>query len=393
MFLTTSEKRRLAVVAIIALIIIAGVALYFYYGASDKITTKETKATPVQQTQDKPVQIKSYTQYDAAEKTCVYNYGEGDCYVPLSFCVNDPKVKTPQELDREKYCSQLPQLDVKSLQSKEGSACPFTGSEGDVINLYSIVRDPDENDPTHKYGPLGKLQVAFSEPFADTDGVWVTQKGDKGIYSFDVSVTDGEYTDTKPYCIEITEGNKPPVLTNVHDKVVLVGQTVTLEPVCTDPDGDKVTITYMGDISDREWMTSNTKQTGPKDIGEHDVTVICRDTRGLPAYKTATITVLAAPPGKTGTLWFETEPKDVVVNEGETITLNPQVHSSLNKPITISYVGWMTSNTKKVSYNDAGDYKVTIVATDGSATIQSTINVKVLNVNRPPEIVGTEEEE
>jgi hypothetical protein len=149
----------------------------------------------------------------------------------------------------------------------------------------------------------------------------------------------------------------------------------------------------MGDISDREWMTSNTKQTGPKDIGEHDVTVICRDTRGLPAYKTATITVLAAPPGKTGTLWFETEPKDIVVNEGETVTLNPQVHSSLNKPITISYVGWMTSNTKKVSYNDAGDYKVTIVATDGSATIQSTINVKVLNVNRPPEIVGTEEEE
>ncbi len=113
----------------------------------------------------------------------------------------------------------------------------------------------------------------------------------------------------------------------------------------------------------------------------------------MPTYKTATITVLAGPPEETGTLKFITELEDIVVKEGETITLKPKAESTLGKPVTISYTGWMTSNTKKTTFKDAGDYKVTIIANDGTATIQKTVDIHVINVNRPPEIVGTEEEE
>lgn len=392
MFLTTREKRRITIAAVIVLLIIIGVAAYYFLPQTgEKVTNTEKKETTATQKEAPPAGITSYTQYSKKENTCVYYYKDGQCYVPLSFCVTDPGVKTPQDIDKEKYCSTTPEIKAEALKSPVGSACPFTATEGDLIDLYSIVRDPDETDPTHPFGPLGRLEVSFSDPFKGSKGLWKTKPGDAGVYNFEISVTDGQYTDTKPYCIEVKIGNRPPVLSNVNDMQLMVGDTVTIEPKCTDPDGDQVTISYVGDLSNREWFTGVPKKTGQKDIGIHVVTIRCTDSRGLPAYKSIKVAVGPAPILPPPSLRFVREPTGMTLKEGETVTLSPSVESDAGKPVTITYSGWMSSSTKTASYTDAGVHPVTITATDGIITISTTISITVINVNRPPEIVGTEQ--
>ena len=391
MFLTTREKRRIILTILIILLIVVGVGAYFYLAPQEKVSNeKENKETTKEKTEAPQTGIKTYTQYDDKQNTCVYHYEAGQCYVPLSFCVVDANVKTPQDIDRTKYCSETPEIQAKALESPAGSVCPFTATEGDLIDLFSIVKDPDSTDPTHPFGPLGRLEVSFSAPFKGSKGLWKTNPGDAGIYHFDISVTDGEYTDTNPYCIEVKVGNRPPVISNVKDMTLVAGNTFNLEPKCVDPDGDQVTLTYVGDLSNREWYTGVPKKTESKDIGLHVVTVRCTDSRGLPAYKSAKITVTSAPVLPPPSIRFVDEPQDMTIDEGQTATLSPSVESDTGNPVTITYSGWMTSSSKTASYTDAGVHEVIITATDGTSTISKTVFITVINVNRPPEIVGTQ---
>ncbi len=356
MYLTPQEKRRLTILGvIIALVVLGAVGGYFYVidqpASESEATTKVIEEKEEEQTQ--PVKSEE-------DEGSIVKEGE---------------------------------IAIEELKSPPGSKCPFTGREGDRINVLSIVRDPDENDPKYPIGPAGRLDVYFTEPFADNNGVWQTKAGDLGVHLFSVSVTDGEFDEEEQYCIEIGPGNKPPVLKDMSDVTVVAGETVTVNPECTDPEGDKVTIQFNSDIvSDREWMSDKVKETTEKDIGTHPVTIICKDTRGLQDLDTIKVHVLPGIPRTPSTLWFEVEPEDLTVNEGETITLNPQVKSDTGSAVQITYSGWMTSATKELSYTDAGVYEVTITATDGTATIAKTITLTVVNVNRPPEIVSTKQQ-
>ena len=394
MFLTTQETRRITVTILIAVIIILAVAAYFYFEPM-KIFSANTDNTQEseEKTETPQTGIKTYTQYDGSQRTCAYHYENKQCYVPLSFCVTDPSVKTTQEIDAKKYCSETPQISAQALVSPAGSTCPFTATEGDLIDLFSIVRDPDEGDPSHPYGPLGRLEVSFSEPFKGNKGLWKTEPGDAGVYYFEISVTDGEFTDTNHYCIEVKMGNRPPVISNIHDAQVFVGEMITLEPTCVDPDGDAVTISYIGDLSDREWYTGTPKRAEEKDLGLHIVTVRCTDNRGLPAYKSIKARVLATTAAPPPTIQFIEELANITIMEGETVTLSPQVESDVGRPVTITYGGWMESSSKTASFTDSGVHEVTVTATDGISTISTTITITVINVNRPPEIVGTQASE
>ncbi len=60
------------------------------------------------------------------------------------------------------------------------------------------------------------------------------------------------------------------MLDPISDIAVNEGDTVTLNPTATDPDGDALTYTYSG------WMTSASYTTGYNDAGTYTVTVTVR---------------------------------------------------------------------------------------------------------------------
>jgi len=83
---------------------------------------------------------------------------------------------------------------------------------------------------------------------------------------------------------QIVLGNRNPTLT-VSDITINEGQTVTINPVVSDPDGDSLTISYSG------WMSSSSYKTDYNDAASHTVTVVVNDGRGGIVSKDISITV------------------------------------------------------------------------------------------------------
>ena len=80
--------------------------------------------------------------------------------------------------------------------------------------------------------------------------------------------------------------------------------------------------------------------------------------------------------------------ESVTVTEGDTIKLSPSVSDPEGDEIKIEFSGWMTSDTKVTDFDDAGEYGVTITATDAGGR-ESTKNIKIIveNKNRRPEFL------
>ena len=83
---------------------------------------------------------------------------------------------------------------------------------------------------------------------------------------------------------------------------------------------------------------------------------------------------------------------NLVVNETDTITLNPIAADANEDEVTFTYSGFMTSNMYTTTHDDAGTHTVTVTANDiygGQDSIDVTIMVN--NVNRAPVILGVSE--
>ena len=136
--------------------------------------------------------------------------------------------------------------------------------EGERINVNVLAADPDKDEIT----------LSFSPPL-NQNGEWQTEEGDAGIFDVTVTATDGMESAEKSFTVTVESRNKAPVI-KIDDAVeVRETETVVLEPVVTDPDGDEVTVTYTG------WMTSEsyttTYEDGNDDPNEYSVVIIATD--------------------------------------------------------------------------------------------------------------------
>lgn len=133
--------------------------------------------------------------------------------------------------------------------------------EGDLLNFPNLKAEDPDGDV---------LSFEFSKPLND-DGEWQTEVGDAGNYEVNITVSDGENSVTEKLMVIVESKNKAPAI-KVDSKVeVDEGDTVKLEPVVTDPEGEAVQISYSG------WMTTNTKETGYDDAGEYEVVITASD--------------------------------------------------------------------------------------------------------------------
>jgi len=163
---------------------------------------------------------------------------------PIEEVEEEPVIEIPEEVEEEP---------VKELTK-------ITVKEGELVTLKPKSEDPDADT----------IQYTFSEPLSK-DGKWQTKDGDAGSYEITVTASDGELTDTQKVLLIVESVNEPPVLRPIADITVNEGETISFKPVATDPDGDKVTITYSG------WINTAAYTTNYKDAGAHIVTVTASD--------------------------------------------------------------------------------------------------------------------
>ena len=398
----------------------------------------------------------TYTKWYFSRDECRYIFPEGSCQVAVNNCDSNTYDYVPKRLNVNSDCIEgtvvLNANNQPAIKRyvKTTSNCEFKATEGEKVNLKPAGYDPDP-----EIGPAGKLIWTFYKPF-DIRGEWQTKKGDAGITKSKLKLSDGELYDEVEFCIEVLKSNNAPVLQKLSDVTKREGDLFKLEPKCTDPDGDKVTIRTVG------FTTIAEKRLGYNDAGKYKIMVVCTDPDGESDSDTFTLTVLdtnrapdltvasvgveeekivsikakvsdsdgdnvtitygkpfdsqgewktrfgdkgvhdvevTASDGKTKTVKtikvtvtrINKAPvvkpiSDVIVKEGETVTVVPDASDPNGDEVSIKWSGWMSSNTKKTDYDDAGTYTVTVTVSDGKLEAKETFKVTVLNYNRPPVI-------
>ncbi len=158
--------------------------------------------------------------------------------------------------------------------AQTSTVCPIAAYEGDKVTL-----DPKAFDPDPEIGPAGKLIWAFGPPF-NSQGVWQTIKGMRGIFNFWVSVSDGELKDTETACVEVLPNNRNPILEPVPEVFIIRGENTRIDATCIDPDGDVVEINYRFNGRDVAYILYEPP-------GTYNLDVTCTDGfGGIDSYRT-----------------------------------------------------------------------------------------------------------
>jgi len=166
-----------------------------------------------------------------------------------------------------------------SVVAADTDVCPVTVYEGQPVQL-----DPEAYDPDMEIGPAGKLLWSFSRPF-DDNGLWQTRKGDSGIRYFFATVSDGQYSDTRKFCVNVLSQNRDPVLDPLPEIAVTIGENFKITPSCYDPDGDAVFFDY-------EFKGHPVAFISYDEPGDYPLKVICSDGFGGMDSKTTMLHVL-----------------------------------------------------------------------------------------------------
>lgn len=248
--------------------------------------------------------------------------------------------------------------------------------EGETVELKCNFFDK-ENDP---------LVISYTGWMTST--TYTTNFESAGDHKVFVTVSDGVQNVTKTIDIKVDNVDRTPIFDEkLKDITVVETDIVTLKPKVSDPDGDTLKLEYSEPFDKNGvWKT----QIG--DAGTYPVSIVASDGT-LTTKETFTLTVKmlnTAPVMKTL--------QNITVDEGEVVTLKPDVADREDDTVSITYTGWMKSASYTTTYDDAypkgcdttgcsATYKVTVKASDGQYDVMQDVYVTVKDKNRPPEFV------
>lgn len=140
-----------------------------------------------------------------------------------------------------------------------------------------------------------------------------------------------------------------------------------------DPDGDALAYTFSSPVnSSGQWQTKD------GDAGEYPVVITASDGT---SQATTSVKIVVEARNKAPVLEFIS---GITAKEGTVLKLSPKALDPEGKPVTITYTGWMTSDTKELSYTDAGVHTVKVMVSDGEKEIAQDVQITVEDVNRAP---------
>ncbi len=283
-------------------------------------------------------------------------------------------------------------------QTKEGDAGKYpvtviasdgisNTSEDIIIIINKMNKAPVIECPTEvavKEGELLKIDCNIYDPEGESivveysgfmkSATYQTTFDDAGEYTVQIKASDREKTTGSEVKIKIINVNRPPVISNISDEVTGVEtDVITLNPTVSDPDGDKVTLTYSEPFNNKGVWKTNIG-----DAGTYKVSIVASDGQSTAKKEiTVVITQKNTPP-------VLKKINDIVVSEGDTITIPIDATDREGDKLNVTVKGWMNSPTYTTTYDDAGNYTVTVVVSDGEYTTDQTFSVTVLDKNRPP---------
>ena len=242
--------------------------------------------------------------------------------------------------------------------------------ETESIQLKPVYSDPDKEDAE-------SLTITYSEPF-NADGFWETDYESAGGYPVSITVSDGETSVTEMLKIIVRNKNREPIIADMQDIAVYESQKITLKPSVTDPDGDKVTIEISDPIGD-----DGIWETGYDDAGEYKVTVTAKDDKSetSKSLKIKITNVNRAP--------VISAIEDLTVTETDLVDVDVDALDPDGDDVIVTFSSPLDNEGKwTTDFDSAGEYTVTVTASDGDEESTTTFKITVKNKNRPPVIFG-----
>jgi hypothetical protein len=157
-------------------------------------------------------------------------------------------------------------------------------------------------------------------------------------------------------------------------------ELVKLNVKVADPDNDPVTYTFTSPLDQNgEWKTNY------GDAGEYLVTLSATDGK-LTTERKVNIVVerVNVPP-------VISEVKDLLVKEGETVTFEPGVSDPNNDAVSVSVSEPLASGTFVTDHTSAGEYAISVLATDGELSTEKKFKLTVTDVNEKPIITNVKD--
>jgi hypothetical protein len=208
----------------------------------------------------------------------------------------------------------------------------------------------------------------------------ISDETEEGVTLIDISelVEKEPMVEEEPIEVVIKEKETEKTIKEIPTLKVTEGETVSFPNLkAIDPDGDKISYLFSEPLD-----STGAWETKEGDAGEYTIKITASDGTSKTEQEVRIIVLeLNKPP-------VLEKIQDIVINEGETLRLEPKALDPEGEPITITYTGWMNTNIKELDYNSAGEYVVRVIASDGSKDVFQDVKITVKDVNRAPEFVS-----
>ena len=275
--------------------------------------------------------------------------------------------ETAEEVVEETVVAEEVEVVVEETETSTDSSDLITieVDESDLVDLTAVVTDPDEDRVTY----------FFTQPLTQ-EGVWQTNYGDAGEYEVTLEATDGVNTVEQLILLVVNRVNVAPKVEVLQDLFYAEGDSISFEPVVTDPNGDTVTVEVTSPLDTGSFETDHTS------AGEYEITVTATDgeleTTSKFTLHIEDVNVLPVISGL----------EDLEVSEGDTVHLDLGVEDLDGDDVVVSIsdpVG--DDGVWEIAFTDNGEYEVTVTVDDGKDVVEESITITVLDVNMPPQII------
>ncbi len=299
--------------------------------------------------------------------------------------VSEEEIVSESELDE--LNNSLNESDEVSAEIPIGVEEETTPSDATVIIAQETERvslQPQAQDPDND-----QLSFSYTNPL-DESGQWQTTYGDAGEYTVTVTASDGTLTASKQALIIVRRKEESPIISNKVPDTTSISiketQSADFAIVASDLNKDALTYNWKLDGQDVGNEESYDLTTTYNDAGSHTIKVSVTDgTSAAEVIWALTVDNVNRAP--------KLEPiENVDARETDTIVLELSATDEDGDPIAfnVSDPRFKQENnvfTWQTDYGSAGQYTITIDASDGTDTATQNVAVNVANVNRPPVIL------
>ena len=271
-------------------------------------------------------------------------------------------------------------VDVEELLNGIGDV---TANENEVVKL----RLPN----FEKYG----LSYSISEPLGSKNE-WKTGYDDAGTYKIKVHAEGKGFNDDKTVKVVVNDVDRTLIFDSIGNKVLNENEELVITLNANDPDGDEITYSANNMPNGAEfegnvftWKTSydTVKKGGFVDRVIDKFRILSKSfyiqfSASSKDKKLVQNVIITVKDADRAPVLEDMEP--ITINEGDTLKIAPKAYDLDGDKVKLSYSGFISTDTFKSGFDDAGTYYVKVTASDGLLETSKFVQINISQSNRAP---------